>query len=631
MYKHLPSPVSFREDINGLRAWAVIAVLLFHFSLIGLPGGFAGVDIFFVISGYLMTAIIVRGYEKGNFSVRSFYMARVRRILPALMVVIAVLITLGWFWLPTIEYKELGTQSIFGLMFLNNFYFWESGGYFTTASEEKWLLHTWSLAIEAQFYLLYPIFIALVWRFWQSLRALTIAVGLVFFVSLFLNIMVVNWLPTATFYLLPTRGWELAAGALVYLVAKQYLLPKTILEKLYWLGWVMIIFSFVYINQTFSWPGYWAIFPVLGTSFIILAHKENCRLTNNQFAQWLGDRSYSLYLWHWPLVVVLVFAGLNNHWLWVIGFFALSLVLAHFSYHWIETPTRKYLGSKALIKEFRLIAFGVISIVGIAYVVVNSTVNRLPIAIEIAANEKNNRNWALYDCRYRQVSNSFGNCFYVNNKLQKDFGGEPDFILLGDSHAQMYASALAQAADQHHKTVMVLNAMGCSFQFTEDPSLASCQKANAEAKRIVDSYSAPLIIGSTAYFQDFESIQEYKTGYVNTVCDYANKRDVFLIRPLPKMAHNVPNSIVHDLIFNGYAEDVKVSKAEYMVKNKPVWEAQDLAAKQCGIKILNPLPYLCDESSCYGSRNGRPLFFDDDHLSEYGNKFFTPMFDSVLK
>lgn len=221
MYSHLPSPVKFREDINGLRAWAVIAVLLFHFSLIGLPGGFAGVDIFFVISGYLMTAIIVGGYEKGNFSIWKFYMSRVRRILPAAMFVITVLLVLGWFFLPTPDYQELGKQSAYSLGFLSNIGYWKSSGYFDSSAHEKWLLHTWSLAVEAQFYLLYPLFIALVWRFWKSVKAVTIAVLLIFLASLVLNLTLSHSKPTAAFYLLPTRGWELAAGALVFLIAKQ--------------------------------------------------------------------------------------------------------------------------------------------------------------------------------------------------------------------------------------------------------------------------------------------------------------------------------------------------------------------------------------------------------------------------
>ncbi|MBD3768468.1 MAG: acyltransferase, partial [Gammaproteobacteria bacterium] len=262
MHQHLPSPVSYREDINGLRAFAVIAVLLFHFTLIELPGGFAGVDVFFVISGYLMTAIVVGGHEKGNFSLLRFYMARARRILPALMVVIASLLALGWFWLPTPDYQALGSQSAYALSFLSNIHYWRSAGYFDAAAHEKWLLHTWSLAVEAQFYVLYPIFIALIWRFWASIKAVTVSLLVLFVLSLLLNLIATHYKPVATFYLLPTRGWELVAGGLVFLLAKQGWVAAQIKTYGYWLGWLLMLASFALINDTLSWPGYWAVLPV---------------------------------------------------------------------------------------------------------------------------------------------------------------------------------------------------------------------------------------------------------------------------------------------------------------------------------------------------------------------------------
>ena len=286
MYKHVPSPVKFREDINGLRAWAVIAVLLFHFSLIGLPGEFVGVDVFFVISGYLMTAIIVNGQEKGSFSIWKFYMSRIRRIFPALLVVIAALLVLGWFYLPTPDYQELGKQSAYSLTFLSNIGYWRSaGGYFDSGAHEKWLLHTWSLAVEAQFYVLYPLFITLIWKFFKSIKAITVGLILVFIGSLIINIIQTKFYPTAAFYLLPTRSWELASGGLVYLIVKQNLVAESLRNKSLWIGWILVIGSFTFIKEEFAWPGYWAILPVLGASLIILAQNTEFKLTNNSLAQ----------------------------------------------------------------------------------------------------------------------------------------------------------------------------------------------------------------------------------------------------------------------------------------------------------------------------------------------------------
>src|SRR5690554_1232433 len=202
----------FRNDINGLRAWAVVAVLLFHFQVPGFSAGFIGVDIFFVISGFLMTGIILRGLEQGNFSLWQFYMARARRIIPALMLLLVVLLVLGWFWLPTPDYQTLGAQSAYSLSFLSNIHYWRSAGYFDSAAYEKWLLHTWSLGIEMQFYLLYPVFALLVWKIKSGVKTFAWSLVSLFVLSLALSVMASSWKRAAAFYLVPTGGWELAGG-----------------------------------------------------------------------------------------------------------------------------------------------------------------------------------------------------------------------------------------------------------------------------------------------------------------------------------------------------------------------------------------------------------------------------------
>jgi peptidoglycan/LPS O-acetylase OafA/YrhL len=660
MYQHLPSPVKFREDINGLRAWAVIAVLLFHFSLIGLPGGFAGVDVFFVISGYLMTAIIVGGYEKGNFSIWKFYMARARRILPALLTVIAVLLVLGWFWLPTPDYQALGAQSPYGMSFLSNIYYWRSAGYFDSAAEEKWLLHTWSLAVEAQFYLLYPIFIALIWKFWKSLKAVTIGVLILFIASLALNLIMSNWKPTAAFYLLPTRGWELAAGALVFLIAKQYQLPKKPLSMLFWTGWIMVIGSFFLIDETFVWPGYWAVLPVLGTSLIILAYKEDCFLTNNAVAQWLGDRSYSLYLWHWPLVVALYFASLQNDWTWVIGFFALSVVLAHFSYQLIETPTRKYLSQAKLLKEVLVIAgFGAligISAVAIKYLNLDRS---FPAQINKIVEEKDNTFDRKDECI--SVSDKTGvpvDCFYKNIDESK-----LGVVSIGDSHNDALFTSLGTAALNKGENALYWGKSTCPMILNSEHypiRPTSCEDFNRAALTRLSEYpNIPVVlaarwtiaikhrnennqvpgqqfktgINSAEYlnFEDSGFLNAFEKQLSHTVCEISKNNPVFLVRPIPEMGVDVPNKLARQIMFGNGTEEVKITLNEYLKRNKEVWDAQDIAAKNCGAKILNPLPYLCDDKFCYGSRDGRPLYYDDDHLSEYGNKFLVPMFEEVFK
>ena len=206
----------FRKDINGLRAIAVIGVMLFHFNASWMPGGFAGVDVFFVISGFLMTGIIFRGIEQENFSILKFYVARANRIIPALAVLCSVLLLFGWFYLTPLDYKNLGKHVGSSMGFLSNFIYWRESGYFDAASQEKWLLHTWSLSVEWQFYIIYPLVLVALRNF-MSLKAMKVAVlhgtvlGFIFCV-----IATFKW-PDSAYYLLPARAWEMMIGGVAYL------------------------------------------------------------------------------------------------------------------------------------------------------------------------------------------------------------------------------------------------------------------------------------------------------------------------------------------------------------------------------------------------------------------------------
>jgi peptidoglycan/LPS O-acetylase OafA/YrhL len=661
MYKHLPSPVNFREDINGLRAWAVIGVLLFHFSLIGLPGGFVGVDIFFVISGYLMTAIIVSKLEKGKFKLVDFYMARIRRILPALLVLIAILLVLGWFWLPTLDYQELGKQSAYSLAFLSNIGYWKSAGYFNGAAHEKWLLHTWSLGVEAQFYVLYPLLVTAVWYVWPKIKILTIVLIIVFILSFGLNITLVEFKPITAFYLLPTRGWELAAGGLVYLLARQLVLNEAKTNLLFWLGWTLLLLSFVLINPELAWPGYWALLPVMGVSLIIFANNQDCKLTNNAIAQWIGVRSYSLYLWHWPLVVALYFSSLQTNWLWVACIFLLSLVLAHISYHFVEIPTRSYLTRRTLKKEVLLIALIVI-IIGASSVLIKFSgfEHRLNPEVELATNgalDKNPREEACFEQATAQGSPS---CKYGH--------GDVGAILLGDSHADAIIGGLAKTSTLFSKSVIEWALSGCPPMFNAkythwekeySANRHRCLEFNAwafnQSKQYSETIPVILLARLTSYLNggvfndlvktkprvyftkeysdasDVHLQKEFSQQIVSDACRWSQTRPVYLMRPIPEMHVDVPKTLGRNILLNRGGDDIKITLKEYQLRHKLVWQAQDKAVKQCGVRILNPLPYLCDDQYCYGSKNGHSLYFDDDHLSESGNELLIPMFKEIFE
>ncbi|WP_411726794.1 acyltransferase family protein [Methyloglobulus sp.] len=294
--------MDFRKDINGLRAIAVIAVILFHFGVSRMKGGFVGVDVFFVISGFLMTGIIFNKVDRGNFSLIGFYLDRGRRIIPALAFLCFVLLVAGWSLLTPSEYKNLGKSVGGSLGFISNIIFWREAGYFDQASHEKWLLHTWSLSAEWQFYIVYPLIILLL-RKW--LAASRVRWGLFFFAvfSFLISIYASGRWPSAAFYLLPTRAWEMLAGGLVYLF------PIAIKERtgtmLELIGIGLIAFSVMYASADDIWPGWLASIPVLGAVLVIMSKRNESLLTCNPIAQFIGKTSYSIYLWHWPLVVAL--------------------------------------------------------------------------------------------------------------------------------------------------------------------------------------------------------------------------------------------------------------------------------------------------------------------------------------
>ena len=271
--------MNFRYDINGLRAIAVLAVVLFHFKPQWLPGGFAGVDVFFVISGFLMTSIIFNGVEKDSFNLFKFYNARANRIIPVLAAVSAVLIIFGWFYLLPTDYSDLGKQIEKSALFISNLLFAEGGGYFDTAEHTKWLLHTWSLSVEWQFYICFPIIIITLKKYLNFTNLKRAVISL--FIASFIFSMYATYKDSKTaYFLLTSRAWEMLFGGLAFLY------PWSLKNKLQQIstqcfGLILIGTSYFLISKDTSWPGYMALIPVLGAYLIIVSNYQNNLLISN--------------------------------------------------------------------------------------------------------------------------------------------------------------------------------------------------------------------------------------------------------------------------------------------------------------------------------------------------------------
>ncbi len=368
--------MKYRAEIDGLRAVAVIPVILFHAGFEYFSGGFVGVDVFFVISGYLITTIILSEKDLGTFSLINFYERRARRILPPLFLVMLVSLPFAWVWLLPSDMKDFSQSLIAVSTYVSNILFWRQTGYWGAANELKPFLHTWSLAVEEQYYIIFPLFLMLMWRFrkrWIFSAFLVIAAA---------SLAIAQWgaynKPTANFFLLPTRGWELAIGASIafYLLYRKQtvrtlLSHRFINEVLGLVGLLMIGYAIYAFDETVPFPSFYALVPTIGAGLIILFTSSQTlvgRLLGTKLLVGIGLISYSTYLWHQPLFAFarhrslaepsgLLFAVLA----------ALSFPLAYLSWRYIERPFRKKGGvSRQTIFVFAIIGSVVFIVIGLA-------------------------------------------------------------------------------------------------------------------------------------------------------------------------------------------------------------------------------------------------------------------------
>ncbi len=364
---------NYRPDIDGLRAVAVLSILSFHAFPSWMKGGFIGVDVFFVISGFLISTIIFEALDRGTFSFTAFYARRIRRIFPALILVLVVSYALGWFLLLVDEYKQLGKHIAAGTGFISNFVMWRETGYFDNSAETKPLLHLWSLGVEEQFYIVWPLLLWLAWKWKFNLLTITVIVAIV---SFYLNLNGVSKDPVATFYSPQTRFWELLCGSLLaWASIYKKDAPADIKKKVVgwvgydiyrhipevngkirdnvfsWFGLFLLAYGFCHINEHIPFPGQWAIVPVLGSVSIISAGANawvNRNLLSNKVAVWFGLISFPLYLWHWPLLsFVKIIESESPSRAIRIAIGVLSIVLAWLTYNFLERPIRLQGSSKA--------------------------------------------------------------------------------------------------------------------------------------------------------------------------------------------------------------------------------------------------------------------------------------------
>ncbi|QIH09510.1 MULTISPECIES: acyltransferase family protein [unclassified Pseudomonas] len=658
MTKFEKPDLHFRKDINGLRAWAVVSVILYHFSIYGFSGGFVGVDIFFVISGFLMTAIIVNALEKdGKFSVLNFYLARAKRILPALLVLCITVTIAGWFYLTETEYETLAHHIISAITFLSNIQFWNESGYFDAVSYDKWLLHTWSLSVEWQFYLILPLILVAIWKLKPGRVAAFVTISLAFVASFTTSVILSEQHPSAAFYLLPSRAWEMLAGGLAFFIFSVYSLPNKIKAAIEIIGLALILYSIMTIIPNTTWPGWHAMLPVLGTVLVLGASRQNSYFTGTLLAQWVGNWSYSLYLWHWPIAAALVYLELKTSVPAITAGLITTFVLGYLSYILIEKTSRKTLGSISSPRAFAALMIVALMTLAPSFLIenYNGVPNRsFSEKAELIIAEGSKKNPRADQCFAGELT-PVPECKY---------GGETlGAIVLGDSHAAAIVRSVERALPNKDLYVLDWSLMSCAtisgikirnnsnYRCSEflDYAINKQKSLPANVPIIIINRTSAYVIGAnepdrarelvvpdiyiTKLYSERtpEFFDEMKNGIIDTACELAKTRPVYMLRPIPELKINVPKTMIRRMAIPGDYGRVSISLNEYMSRHEFVLNAQNSAAEKCGVHILDPIPYLCRDGQCFGDKNGIPLYYDDDHLNEHGDDELVPMFSKIFE
>lgn len=650
----MSASASFRHDINFLRAVAVTSVLLFHFGIAAFSGGFAGVDVFFVISGFLMGAIICNGLEQNKFSLANFYIARVKRIIPALIVLCVFCLACGWFLLTPDDFYTQALHVRDSLLFISNETYRDESGYFDVNSHEKWLLHTWSLSVEWQFYLLLPLIIWCLSKVCKSPRSLFNTLFVLSGIAFTVCVEKTFKTPENAFFLLKYRCWEMLVGVLVFLLPKAYPVSiKSIAAQKFGclfsiLSLAAIIFSISYFDQTTPWPGAAAAVPVLATGLLILLNQQYS-IYQNAAITWLGSRSYSLYLWHWPLVVLLTYFSLDQDARWI-GFAVIaSLLAAELSFRYIEEPARKSLLNRFVLCALVLFVAAVTA--GAAHWVMSNKGFPLRVSEEVRKilAAKNDRNNTDKSC--------IGN--FTDEVPACQFGSDRvDAVVIGDSHAHSIVTAVLAALPEG-SGVSYWGYLACPTvaNIASDEKCAAFNHAVIERLKELPAQT-PVIVASRFSYYPFgeglqgyelehsqpqvhfgtkqkqvseEFLQQYAKNIQLQLCGMAQHAKLSILLPIPEMRELVPQGMARSAM-RGVSRRVSITREDYLKRNGFILSVLNEIASsaECNVRLLDPRDYLCDAHSCFGDQGGSPLYFDDDHLNEFGNKLLIPLFGSLL-
>ncbi len=660
-----PSDRGYRPDIDGMRAIAVLMVVAYHYFPDVFPGGFIGVDVFFVISGYLITGILVKSFERQSFgtTLLDFYQRRIRRIFPAVSLVLLFLLVMGWLFLFPAEYASLGKHVAGSAGFVENIILWNEAGYFDSEAIMKPLLHFWSLAVEEQFYIFWPL---VLWfsmrRKWPLLDCIMVIIAL----SLASNVWFV-WKGDATssFFLPTMRAWELMVGAWLVVAKRQGVLPRLpewATSQLSWFGLTLILVGFAIIHPEDAFPGLWALFPVLGSALII--HAGGAATLNRWFlswrpAVWIGLISYPLYLWHWALwsMTVKVFGSTD---LWVMREYkfvnmVLSILLSWLTYRLLEVPVRKRGGARMTGGLFLIVA--ILGLSGWGIFMASGLNNRPSTLVPLHAVQTylDSRAYSpmkpeCYDIHKNKGWPAKWSCTLGDKNAETTVG------VMGDSHAMALIPAFNKIGKKKNIRFIFSSKGACSTllgvtsHFKSPKACALIPQKMLElaaegklsavviAERWVTRINSTVKTGSKAK----KDPSALKYGLQKTVKEFAAQDvPVLLLKDTPWQHADLPMAKLRGLSAAVLRSELKTSSAlnesAATVKRHHKDQARvdkiiEGVAKHYSkdVVVVDLSVALCGKKVCPWARGGKFLYYDDNHLSVAGAKLAYPVIDKGL-
>lgn len=646
--------MNYRKEIDGLRAIAVIPVILCHAGFVGFSGGYIGVDIFFVISGYLITTIILDELAQDKFSIKNFYERRAKRILPALSAVLIVTTALAFILMPANLLKSYANSLMSVVTFTSNFHFFTTSGYFSTVSDQKPLLHTWSLAVEEQFYLFFPLMLGYLWV--KGKRYITKIIIVLSIISLLLaQFLAVNSFADANFYLILSRAWELFAGALIALTSIQTIrLRSWQREILGFIGLLLIAYAIFFFNKDTLFPSFYTLVPIIGTVFIITFSTADTligKFLANRLFVGVGLISYSLYLWHQPFFAFLRLKSIGEpEQQLFIAAIALTFICAWLSYQYIEQPFRRK--SKGLAKpRFTILQYASMSIVFF-------------IVIGLIGVSKRGFQSRFADSGYfdsikfspkRKACHYNGRHFEQPKDSCRYFGKNVTWSTIGDSHTVEPAYALAKMLEPKDIGLLHLSFSGCLPSLLFDVKGSACTEwvktalsyleQNNSIKNVYIGFNYngflfgthrnhyPKIpnkdpsLSLTAEYSHLNA-QETRELYWQGLSQMVERlmvsgKTVYLQYPIPELPAHISTLLTPFSIFGGglrFDLQNTTTADYYFTRNKYILEKLNSLKYGKQLIAVKPFELLCHTSHCPAVSDGKSLYFDDGHLSVDGAK-----------